>query len=158
MHSPSISLKFRSQVHLYVPFVLVQYWEQVPNCRHSFTSEERKKDERIHPSASPTHSPVTFLTMLQGCHSVWDLSWSLAICIQRLLISGVLVILSELTLKRPLTYLQQFNASAGTEYKETFALWGLYKRRVTTGDELGATIWTLKHCVITKYQTKCHLF
>ncbi len=48
--------------------------------------------------------------------------------------------------------------AAGTEYKETFALWALYKIPFIHRDALGASIRIVFLRFITKYQTECHLF
>lgn len=38
-----ILLKYLWQLHLWEPFVLLQMWEQTPNCLHSFLSVKHPK-------------------------------------------------------------------------------------------------------------------
>ncbi len=66
----------------------------------SFRSADTRSPLRTEKNTSihqplPHCSPVTFLTALQGCLSVWDFGWISDNCVQRLLISGLPVMLSD---------------------------------------------------------------
>lgn len=118
MHSPFISLKFRSQVHLYDPLVLVQYCEQVPNSKHSSTSEKRE----THPSLASD-----IFNNAAGMMLVWavgDYRGIFFICVAWFPES-----VRKMTLKRPLAYGSWLKARVRTENRETFTFDCLFDDR-----------------------------